>query len=96
MYLDFAEDQARRKAPMHMAEWIKRFDAFLQFNERNILTHGGSVSHALAERHAHGEFELHESERRQLEAAQPTSDFDRAVEDVKRLGTGDTSKPVAG
>lgn len=41
MYLDFAEDQARRHKPMHMAEWIGRLDGFLQFNERDILTHAG-------------------------------------------------------
>lgn len=85
MYLDFAEDQARRKKPMHMAEWVQRLDAFLQFNERNVLTHAGAVSHQLAEAHAHGQFEQYDAERRRLEAAQPTSDFDRAVEDVKRL-----------
>ena len=85
MYLDFAEDQARRKKPMHMAEWVQRLDAFLQFNERNVLTHAGVVSHQLAEEHAHAQFEQYDAERRQLEAAQPSSDFDRVVEDVKRL-----------
>ncbi len=85
MYLDFAEDQARRRKPMHMAEWVERLDAFLQFNERNILTHAGSISHELAEHHAHVEFEKHETESRRLEAAQPTSDFDHAIEEVKRL-----------
>jgi hypothetical protein len=85
MYLDFAEDQARRKKPMHMAEWVQRLDAFLQFNERNILTHAGAVSHQLAEDHAHAQFEQYDTERRRLEAAQPSSDFDRAVEEVKRL-----------
>lgn len=85
MYLDFAEDQAQRRRPMHMAEWVERLDAFLQFNERNVLTHAGSVSHQLAERHAHAELEKHEAERRRLAAAQPTSDFDEAVEEVKRL-----------
>jgi hypothetical protein len=85
MYLDFAEDQARRRKPMHMAEWVQRLDAFLQFNERNILTHAGAVSHQLAEEHAHAQFEQYEAERRRLEAAQPSSDFDRAVEEVKRL-----------
>ena len=88
MYLDFAEDQARRKRPMHMAEWVERLDAFLQFNERNILTHAGSVTHELAERHAHAQFVQHEAECRRLEAAQPTSDFDQAVEEVKRLEAG--------
>ena len=85
MYLDFAEDQARRKKPMHMAEWVQRLDAFLQFNERNVLTHAGAVSHQLAEAYAHGQFEQYDAERRRLEATQPSSDFDRAVEEVKRL-----------
>ncbi len=85
MYLDYAEDQARRHRPMHMADWVGKLDAFLQFNERNILTHAGQVSHQLAEEHAHAQFERYEAQRRQLEATQPTSDFDRAVEEVKRL-----------
>ena len=88
MYLDFAEDQARRRKPMHMAKWVARLDAFLQFNERNVLTHAGSVSHELAEQHAHAQLEKHEAERRRLEAERPTSDFDHAVEEVKRLGSG--------
>jgi len=88
MYLDFAEDQARRKRPMHMAEWIERLDAFLQFNERNVLSHAGRVSHELAAQHAYAEFEKNEAERRRLESARPTSDFDRAVEEVKRLEAG--------
>lgn len=85
MYLDYAEDQARRKKPMHMADWIARLDAFLQFNERNILTHAGTVSHQLAEEHAHGQFVRYEEQRRLLEAARPTSDFDKAVDHMKQL-----------
>lgn len=85
MYLDFAEDQARRKKPMHMVDWVGKLDAFLQFNERNILTHAGTVSHQLAEEHAHAEFARYDEQRRHLEAAQPASDFDAAVDEVKRL-----------
>ena len=96
MYLDFAEDQARRKKPMHMAEWVERLDAFLQFNERNILTHAGSISHELAEQHAHAQFEQREAERQRLEAAQPTSDFDKAVAEVKRLEAGTPPKASRG
>ena len=95
MYLDFAEDQAQRKRPMHMAEWVERLDAFLQFNERNVLTHAGSVSHELAGRHAHAEFEKHEAERRRLDSAQPASDFDRAVEEVKRLEAGASGRKAS-
>jgi hypothetical protein len=85
MYLDYAEDQAQRHKPMHMADWIKKLDAFLEFNERNILTHAGKISHELAQEHAEREFEKYETERRRLEATTPTSDFDKAVEEVKRL-----------
>jgi len=93
MYLDYAEDQAKRHQPMHMADWVAKLDAFLQFNERNILTHAGTVSHELAAEHAHLQFEQHEAERRRLEAGEPVSDFDRAVEAVERLGQGSGPKP---
>lgn len=94
MYLDFAEDQARRRKTMHMADWITRLDAFLEFNERNVLTHAGKISHALAERHAHAEFEKHDTECRRLEA-QTGSDFDRAVDEVKRLETSTRVRVVS-
>ena len=85
MYLDYAEDQARRHKPMHMADWVKKLDAFLEFNERNILTHAGKISHELAQEHAERELEKYEAERRRLEVTTPTSDIDKAVEEVKRL-----------
>jgi len=54
MYLDFAEFQAQNRRAMTMEDWIKKLDAFLQFNEQDILTHAGKISHevaiALAER----------------------------------------------
>jgi len=85
MYLDYAEDQARRRRPMHMANWVERLDAFLQFNERDILTHAGSMSHELAVEHAERQFEIYDAERLRLEAAQPSSDFDTVVEHVREL-----------
>lgn len=85
MYLDYAEDQARHKCPMHMADWVAKLDAFLRFNERNILTHAGKVSHELAEEHAHAEFLKYDEHRRALEAMQPTSDFDRLVDESKQV-----------
>jgi hypothetical protein len=80
-----AQDQARRKKPIHVAEWVDKLDAFLQFNERNILTHASTVSHQLAEEHAHAELARYDEQRRHLEAAQPLSEFDSAVEEVKQL-----------
>lgn len=85
MYLDYAEDQARRGVPMKMTDWVKKLDGFLQFNERNILSHAGRVSHELAISHAETEFGKYEESRRRIEASQPASDFDRQVEQLKKL-----------
>jgi len=85
MYLDYAEDQAGRRKPMYMADWVKKLDAFLAFNERDILTNAGKISQAIAEEHAHAEFEKYEAERRRIEATTPTSDFDRFVEKTRKL-----------
>jgi hypothetical protein len=81
-YLDFAELQARGHRPMHMRDWIAKLDGFLQLSDREILTGAGRISHALAEEHAHTQFEAYEEQRR-LEAE--ISDFDRAIEDVNKL-----------
>lgn len=88
MYLDYAEDQAQRHNPMHMAEWIGKLDAFLQFNERDILTNAGKVTAEVARRIASEAFNTYDARRRELEAQQD-SDFDR---EVKRL----TKKPKPG
>ena len=93
MYLDYAEDQARRKKPMRMADWVEKLDAFLKFNERNILTHAGKISHELAQEHALREFEKYDAQRLRMEAMRPTSDFDKAVEEVKHLEKKTRSLP---
>jgi hypothetical protein len=85
MYLDYAEDQARRRKPMHMTDWVAKLNDFLRFTDRDILTHCGKVSKQIAEEHAHREFEKYEAERRRIEATTPTSDFDKVVEETKRL-----------
>jgi hypothetical protein len=49
MYLDHAEDQAKRRKTMTMAEWEQKLDAFLTFNERDLLEHAGKISAQVAE-----------------------------------------------
>lgn len=94
-YLDFAELQARSHRLMHMADWIAKLDAFLRLGDREVLTHAGSISHELAEKHAHAQYALHEQEHRQLEAEQQTSDFDRAVKKLteEQRGAPKTKRP---
>lgn len=47
MYLDYAELQAERRIPMTMEDWSNRVNAFLQFNEREILRGAGKVTAAM-------------------------------------------------
>ena len=65
MYLDFAEDQAKRRKQMTMREWEERIDAFLSFNERDVLTHAGRIKAAVAEALAVGRFEQYDAQRRE-------------------------------
>ena len=85
MYLDFAEDQARRKQPMTMTQWTQRLDAFLAFNERDVLDHAGKVEKAVADRLAKTEFDTYQQQQRQLGANDKPSDFDRFVDDLKQI-----------
>ena len=57
MYLDYAELQANNKKLMYMQDWIARLDAFLQFNEREILTNAGTVTAEIAKSFAESEFD---------------------------------------
>jgi len=57
MYLDYAEDQAKRHRQIFMRDWRAKLDAFLQFNERDILTNAGKVSKAVADQLALEQYE---------------------------------------
>lgn len=67
MYLDYAEDQAKRRRQMTMQEWSERLDAFLSFNERDVLTHAGTMQAAVAEKLALGRYEEFDTQRREAE-----------------------------
>ena len=75
MYLDYAERQARRGNIMYMRDWVARLDAFLQFNEEEVLHHKGKVTAAIAKAFAESEFEKY----RVIQDRQYQSDFDRLV-----------------
>jgi hypothetical protein len=66
MYLDYAEDQAELRKTTTMQEWEEKLDAFLSFNERDILTHAGKVSHEIAEKLAHQHYQQFDTKRRQI------------------------------
>ncbi len=57
MYLDYAENQASRQIPMRMADWVTKLDAFLKFNEYDVLHNAGKVSHEVAKQLAEKHYE---------------------------------------
>lgn len=57
MYLDYAEDQAKRHIPMHMADWENKLNEFLKFYGRNILDNAGKVTAEYAKEKAFAEYE---------------------------------------
>lgn len=76
MYLDFAEDQARRRREMTMAEWADRLDAFLTFNDRELLTGLGKLRKAVADKLAEERFAEFDAARRRAELdAADAADF---------------------
>lgn len=80
-YLIFAEGQAMRRIPMYMSDWIKKLDAFLNINDRDILTHAGRISHEMAQQRAESEYAQYH--RRQIaEQAEVGSDFDRMTKQL--------------
>ena len=80
MYLDYAERQARRGNIMYMKDWVLRLDAFLQFNEEDILNDKGKVTAEIAKAFAESEFEQY----RIIQDRLYQSDFDRLVASTEK------------
>jgi hypothetical protein len=79
MYLDYAEDQAEQGNAMTMKDWAEKLNAFLQFNQKDILQNSGKVTAAIAKEFAENEFEKYKPIQDKLFE----SDFDK---ELKKLG----------
>ncbi|MHB8095981.1 MAG: virulence RhuM family protein [Candidatus Aminicenantales bacterium] len=87
MYLDYAEDQAKLRRPLYMSDWRTKLDAFLKFNEREILEHPGKVSMEVARALALNEYEKFKKRRLAEEAQEEAADddgFDRTIKHIER------------
>lgn len=76
MYLDYAENQAKRNKLMSMNDWVTKLDSFLQFNEYDLMKNLGVVSREVADSLAIKEFEKY----RIVQDQQYISDFDKATQ----------------
>jgi hypothetical protein len=79
MYLDYAENQATRQIPMRMADWVGKLDAFLQFNEYEVLTNAGRFSAEVAKHLAEEQYQKFRVQQdREFE-----SDFEKEVKRIE-------------
>ena len=84
VYLELAEDRARRKIPMTMEDWSTRLDKFLEFDERYVLQNAWKISVKIAKDHAESEFEKY----RIIQDRLFESDFDKAIKAIKAITEG--------
>lgn len=75
MYLDYAENQAKKHQAMTMKDWADKLNAFLQFNEQEILTNAGKVSAEIAKSFAENQFVKFDA----IQDKNFESDFDREI-----------------
>ena len=86
MFLDFAEDQARRRKQIFLHNWQARLDDFLRFNERGILPDGGTISRERADALAEQEYERFAARRRaELESEAETDTLEQLENEVKKF-----------
>jgi hypothetical protein len=89
MWLDFAEDQAKRRRQVFMKDWEQKLDEFLRFNERRVLPDAGKVSKPAAEDHAKTEYEKFEVLRRKYKESLGEGETIKQLEEAaKMLGGG--------
>jgi hypothetical protein len=84
MWLDFAEDQARRRRQVFLRDWQGKLDEFLRFNEREVLSDKGRVSKADADARAEAEYECFAGRRRALLEAEGERVRQKALEEAAK------------
>jgi hypothetical protein len=85
MWLDFAEDHAKRRKQVFIKDWEQKLDEFLRFNERRVLPNAGKVSKQTAEDHARTEYEKFEVRRREYKESLGASDYVKQLEEAAKL-----------
>ncbi len=91
-YLAFAETMARQRTPMYMTDWIKRLDAIIQLNGRDLLTHAGKISHDKALEKSALEYEKYREQQKKLEYEASLKELERDIHALQNHKTGRKSK----
>lgn len=86
MYLDYAELQATNRTPMTMEDWATRLDAFLTFNEQELLTHAGTVQAKVAKALAEQRYDEFDSARKQRAALEADAADAASLRELEQKG----------
>lgn len=84
MYLDYAERQARQRKTITMEQWSEKLDAFLLFNEHELLTHTGKVKAEVAKKIAEQRYEEFDTKRRGEDALAADREDIKELEDIEK------------
>jgi hypothetical protein len=84
MFLDYAEDQARRRKQIFLNDWTAKLDEFLRFNDRAVLPNAGTVSRDDADRAAADAYEQFAARRRAYLEAEGESEALRQLDEAAK------------
>jgi len=84
MYLDYAERQARQRKTVTMEQWAEKLDAFLEFNEQELLTHAGKVKAEVAKKIAEERYDGFDKKRKKAEALEADEKDLKQLEELER------------
>ncbi|MCF8083687.1 MAG: virulence RhuM family protein [Deltaproteobacteria bacterium] len=96
MYLDYAERQARQRKTVTMEQWSNKLDAFLKFNEQELLTHAGKIKAEVARKIAEERYEEFDSNRKRSEALAADEEDLKELEDIEKRLLKDKTGNQAG
>ncbi len=89
MWLDYAEDQAKRKKQIFLKDWQKKLDDFLAFNDRDVLNNFGTISKKEADKKAKDEYKKFNAKRREKREAIGMVENIKALESIAKREQND-------
>ena len=92
MWLDFAEDQARRRKQIFLKDWEQKLDEFLRFNDRQVLPNAGKIGKKEADDFARQEYEKFAARRREYKEAIGEAELIKHLEETAKQLIAENSK----
>lgn len=85
MWLDYAEDQSKRRKQIFLKDWEEKLDSFLAFNDREVLDNYGRISKKDADKVAKDEYKKFSTQRRAEREAIGERENIKALENIAKI-----------